>query len=339
MKRAPSGPDTSRARAKTRLCGEPPDRGLIGPVTALAEQVLDSPELVPQTTMRTMVFLDSRHVLKAYLRDREARFSDCRSSRSSAEASALGEAGARGLPVPRVLDAGIAGSATPWLLMTRLPGDHPCFHFYDMHWSPAAWPVQYLLGRLLGDLHRLLAAAVGHDDLSAQQDRLARVSDIGRWLRARAAIDGRVHAATAELTRSWPGPPSMAVRLHGDYGHRNVLVTGGDEHADWAVTGVIDFEDSRIGDPVEDLVNIMFLASDSDGARSFLRGYRERNPAVLDDPASTHRLAVLLAERALRVIWMGSQRRDSVSGGYLAAAYAVLARLADAGGNCRWADS
>jgi hygromycin-B 4-O-kinase len=54
------------------------------------------------------------------------------------------------------------------------------------------------------------------------------------------------------LSRLLPGCPEVRALVHGDFGSNNVLTDGA------AVTGVIDWSEAAIGDPLYDVANILF---------------------------------------------------------------------------------
>ncbi|MFI9328921.1 phosphotransferase family protein [Kitasatospora sp. NPDC052868] len=157
-----------------------------------------------------------------------------------------------GVPVPAtlLLDAGTEVLGAPWYLMEYVPG--------TAHRDAAALTALgeervHALGRRLVDtlaaLHRIDPAEVGLADFGRPDGYLER--QLRRWStqldasrsRELPGVD-RLHGLLAERLPVSPAP----ALVHGDYRLDNVLV---DEHD--AITAVLDWEMSTLGDPLTDV--------------------------------------------------------------------------------------
>lgn len=105
---------------------------------------------------------------------------------------------------------------------------------------------------VLADLHAIDPDAVGLGDLGKKDSYIAR--QLKTWYRSWTASiedarydDPRAHSLQKYLLEQVPDPGPARI-VHGDYGTHNCLVG-----ADGAVTAVVDWEISTLGDPLADL--------------------------------------------------------------------------------------
>jgi aminoglycoside phosphotransferase (APT) family kinase protein len=158
------------------------------------------------------------------------------------EAALLRAAGELGVPVPSVIadDAGDAIGA-PCIVMARLDGETIARKLLrDDEWSTARARLVEQAGAALAGIHRIPADAV---------DGLRESDQLGEMERL---LDGADQPLPAfELALRWlaahrPPSPTRTV-VHGDFRLGNLLV----DHD--GLAGVLDWELSHLGDPVEDL--------------------------------------------------------------------------------------
>ncbi|MBV6701263.1 phosphotransferase family protein [Kitasatospora aureofaciens] len=164
-----------------------------------------------------------------------------------------------GVPVPRtlLLDPATDVLGAPWYLMEYVSG--------TAHRDAATLAalgeqrVQALGRRLvdtLADLHRIDPAEVGLADFGHPEGYLER--QLRRWSTQLAASRSRelpeVDRLHALLAERLPASPAPAL-VHGDYRLDNVLV-GEDD----AITAVLDWEMSTLGDPLTDVGLLVMYA-------------------------------------------------------------------------------
>ncbi|MFD0401463.1 phosphotransferase family protein [Kitasatospora sp. NPDC127121] len=156
------------------------------------------------------------------------------------------------VPVPRtlLLDPGTDVLGAPWYLMEFVPG---VAHRALAPIAALGEQRVHALGRRLVDtlaaLHRIDPADVGLADFGRPDGYLER--QLRRWStqlansRSRELPEvERLHALLAERRPISPAP----ALVHGDYRLDNVLVGDGD-----AITAVLDWEMSTLGDPLTDV--------------------------------------------------------------------------------------
>jgi aminoglycoside phosphotransferase (APT) family kinase protein len=168
-------------------------------------------------------------------------------------------------PRPLMVDAEGGPFGSPTVVMTRVPGRSSL--------RPPDLPnyVQQM-ARTLADLHRLPTHALGF--LSDQREMVAQV------LRARPVTDDplQLHvweAATVEWSRI-SQLDEQRVLVHGDYWPGNVLWARG------RLTGIVDWEQPRLGDFVKDVATCrgdLWVLFGQTAADAFLREY-ERAAAI-----------------------------------------------------------
>ncbi|MFE4974223.1 phosphotransferase family protein [Kitasatospora sp. NPDC056651] len=157
-----------------------------------------------------------------------------------------------GVPVPRtlLLDPTEDTLGAPWYLMEYVPGTA---HRDAAPLAALGEPRVHALGsrlvETLATLHRIDPDDVGLADFGHPDGYLER--QLRRWSKQLAASRSRdlpdldrLHALLAERLPDSPAP----ALVHGDYRLDNVLV---DDHD--AITAVLDWEMSTIGDPLTDI--------------------------------------------------------------------------------------
>ncbi|MFE6051575.1 phosphotransferase family protein [Kitasatospora sp. NPDC056446] len=157
-----------------------------------------------------------------------------------------------GVPVPRtfLLDPGADTLGAPWYLMEHVPGTA---HRDAAPLAALGEQRVHALGNTLVDtlaaLHRIDPAAVGLADFGRPDGYLER--QLRRWSQQLAASRSRDLPAMdrlhALLVERLPVSPAPAL-VHGDYRLDNVLVDDAD-----AITAVLDWEMSTLGDPLTDI--------------------------------------------------------------------------------------
>ncbi|MEU1422808.1 phosphotransferase family protein [Kitasatospora sp. NPDC005751] len=157
-----------------------------------------------------------------------------------------------GVPVPAtlLLDTGADVLGAPWYLMEYVPGTA---HRDAGPLAALGEKRVHALGEQLVDtlaaLHRIDPAAVGLADFGRPEGFLER--QLRRWSTQLAASRSRdlpgVDRLHELLAARLPDSPAPAL-VHGDYRLDNVLVDGHD-----AITAVLDWEMSTLGDPLTDV--------------------------------------------------------------------------------------
>ncbi len=213
----------------------------------------------------------------------------------------------RGWPVPRTLaTAALPGRTETATLRTWLPGA-PAQAMYDAH--PAKRPaLAGILGATLARIHALPLDEVRglwqfpEDCVHTPRDWAANfvqkkiASDCERIA---PALPEDVRASFAAEMSAWgrwlAGQPVPLAPLHGDFYFENLLLDGG------AVSGILDWEAARVGDPLWDAARTQVAAFADDAAifARFRDGYRERVPWPVDD-ARVLRYRLLMAMGDLR---------------------------------------
>jgi aminoglycoside phosphotransferase (APT) family kinase protein len=220
--------------------------GSVGPVDApdpereFIERVLGRPVagaaraawgFTNRTDMVTLA--DGRHVAVQRCRRREDAAYRLRVMRGLS-----GPAAEAGIPLPRVREFSL--DDPPWVIYDVLPGV-PVPEAGEL--GPGGTRFTHmarLMGELLATFRRLPAAGLGLDDLWADPQRLAAAAT--RWAgQLSLPAAGRVLGTVPALFAGRP-----VVLVHGDFAPVNVLTDG------TAVTGLLDFEATRLADPLFD---------------------------------------------------------------------------------------
>ncbi len=165
------------------------------------------------------------------------------------------------LPVPTLLLQGHFSDGEPWVLMSLLPGF--VLEAHEQEIAPS--DTMELFGRMGGLLAAFHSVPIrweaGHpafsDPLGLPARRYAAYrahvlarSDADHALYVEAA--GRMIALESRIV-----PIREPVMVHRDFCRRNILVHR-DERSAWEISGLIDFERSLPGDPMEDIALLAF---------------------------------------------------------------------------------
>jgi aminoglycoside phosphotransferase (APT) family kinase protein len=185
-----------------------------------------------RTDMVTLA--DGRHVAVQRYRRREDAAYRLRVMRGLS-----GPAAEAGIPLPRVLEFSLADDDT-WVIYDVLPGV-PVPEAGELAPGGTRFPhMAGLMGELLAAFRRLPATGLGLEDLWAEPRRLAAAA--AHWAgQLSLPAAGRVAGAVPALFAGRP-----VVLAHGDFAPVNVLTDG------TAVTGLLDFEATRLADPLFD---------------------------------------------------------------------------------------
>ncbi|GJH21749.1 phosphotransferase [Caballeronia novacaledonica] len=189
------------------------------------------------------------------------------------------------LPIARLLDSGILPCGAPWILLSCLRGT-PVSEIKKRAPDVVAQMSDVMAGTL-ASLHRLPADAsllfVREHALSVLlQERIAKYARFATWA-AEADLPERslFQAAWSLMQRlrldDRAGWARKGVFVHGDFSTRNLLAESTD--GDIEMTGLLDFERARLGDPAEDLCATYledFCWNDR-GWAHFLEAYRQRS--------------------------------------------------------------
>ena len=192
---------------------------------------------------RTVLALlkDGRRVALQEYSDR--RIAELRLSAAQQLAAPLRE---HGVPVPRLLYSDLQ-STPAWAVFEALPGD-PGYVAADWDLSRGFLPIARDMGRLLRGFQELDPDAFDLPRLWTDVAALSQAAE--EWL---AELEPHLSSADAfavrDVIESLPVLLSdrPAVVCHGDFGPQNVLVVGE------RISGLLDFEDARIGDPLLDV--------------------------------------------------------------------------------------
>jgi aminoglycoside phosphotransferase (APT) family kinase protein len=199
------------------------------------------------------------------------------------EADALGLLQNSGLPVPGLLSEGSFSDGELWVLMTFLPGDvmESC---EGMIAQPEMAALFAAMGEMLASVHSIPVAQsvdpeAPADPLDNPGRRYAAYRAHVTAAGADNAIFGEAAARMVDLEREL-APLERRAFVHRDFCRRNILVRRDAANA-WEVSGLIDFERSRPGDPMEDIALLAF--------KEFLDA-PELQRAFIDAYASKHGL-------------------------------------------------
>jgi aminoglycoside phosphotransferase (APT) family kinase protein len=152
-----------------------------------------------------------------------------------------------GVPVPRVLLSRLEDTP-PWAVFEALPGE-PGYVAADHDLSRSNFlAIARDMGRLLRGFSELDPDAFDLPRLWTDVAALGKAAE--RWLaQIEPHLSHRDARAVREIIEAMPGllADRPAVVCHGDFGPQNVLVVGE------RISGLLDFEDARIGDPLLDV--------------------------------------------------------------------------------------
>jgi len=213
--------------------------------------------------------------------------------------------------MPRLLAGGVLRDRIDWpyLVTSFCPGQDWREARADMP-AEAQLAVARTLGARIGRVHR---TAIPPDDTWPPSDawprfvaaRLAVLPDA-----LRVVLPGAVAAAAEALLRQtdwFAGRPGL---LHADLTEDHVLVTERDGR--WALSGLLDWADAEVGDPLYEWVTLYFGFCGRDAApfRAFLAGYDPAAPL----PTRRQLLAYTLLHRfglsIIAAVLSDEERRD-----------------------------
>ncbi|GAB3766400.1 aminoglycoside phosphotransferase family protein [Microlunatus parietis] len=231
-----------------------------------------------------LALVDGRRAVWQQYADRAGAAARCQAMRL------LGAPGVRlGVAVPTLIAADLE-APEPWAVFEELPGEVGYVAAGD-DLSGVVFPqVAVDMGRVLRALQQLDPAGFALPGLWATPTELSRAADA--WLgplvpHLGRRSSGQVRELIAALPALFTGRP--VVIAHGDYGPQNVLITEG------RVTGLLDFEDVRLADPLLDVAWWAWLVRAHTPA-AFRRSWSGFLAAVgvETDQADLHRRAMVL---------------------------------------------
>jgi aminoglycoside phosphotransferase (APT) family kinase protein len=161
------------------------------------------------------------------------------------------------LPVPQpiLFDAGCTLAANPFVIMTAIPGSSVI---------PAGNAFEYI-DEMARQLFRIHQAPI--QNLPTLPSRLDPLPEVFEYLPAASEWGGLKARLRALTDTGFKGAPCL---LHGDYWAQNLLWEQG------RITGVLDWEDAAIGDPLSDVagasVELRYLFG-REGMQRFIAAY------------------------------------------------------------------
>ena len=185
------------------------------------------------------------------------------------------------IPVPEVvllapLDGGgfaCVSRRLPGVTLQELPNGG-AFEF--------ASAVAQVLDRLAALDGARLSRLAASPPMYAREDWLDFIAAVARldWRHAGAGARRSIERWTNLVAESIARLPHRRGLVHGDFGSNNVLVYRG------AVRGVLDWSETRIGDPLYDVANILFWRSWLDCMEQQCRYFEQRGPWRLAEQES-----------------------------------------------------
>lgn len=217
---------------------------------------------------------------------------------------ALNQARALGVPVPTVVFSDTTQSEypAPYMIMRRLPGE-PAFRATLTPQEQSR--VLTRLGRHLRTIHSIPIAGFGYLEsrdgvyVGRSASWWSYVWEEGISRQAKLPPTLLPPSLAASIKRSFEhiGAESAldrGVLLHGDYQFKNILVE------DNQVTGILDFENLLVGDPVFDFCALHYWSNDPATAlQSLLHGYG----AFLPERTFLRRLYLYEILLAIEILW------------------------------------
>lgn len=204
------------------------------------------------------------------------------------------------LPLARILAQGVLPDATPWMALSFLPGKSPedCA---DSFTSQDSTQLFRQLGNIARGLHRVTDDPIkdideilrpAMNDVPESRRRYAEYRDLALEIHGpfrRMMIDA---AKTMDKLAERMREPVEPRFVHGDFSSRNVLIDWHDRRL--SVSGIVDFERCRFGDPAQDLANLWFkdLCADVCRQTAFVDGYGSFETGI-DDRVHWHLLGLM----------------------------------------------
>ncbi|WP_052732016.1 phosphotransferase family protein [Devosia geojensis] len=190
--------------------------------------------------------------------------------------------GSADLPIPKVIDYGILDAGLHYCLSQRAPGRT----LQDLD-TPELEPVLQPVARVMEAMARTDVGAIsGFGRFDAQgrgaheswRAHLRAITDSKKW---REAYEGGVPERVVRLldlvSALADGCPETHGLVHGDFGSNNVIAENG------RITGVIDWSEAMVGDPLYDVANIFFWRPWLDCMEQQARFFERERPDVLAD--------------------------------------------------------
>lgn len=208
---------------------------------------------------------------------------------------------ARGFPVPRVIAATAFPDTTMIVTLRAWLSGQPIGAWPDMNdMNVLAAPLARVHCLRLDDVRGLWQYPEDHADTPGDwATNFVQKKIAGDLARVAPALPEAVRAPLADELTAWgrsltDAPVSLAP-LHGDYYGDNVLMDGG------VVTGLLDWEAARVGDPLWDLARtaVAAFADAPDAGARFLAAYAAHVPWAVDT-ARIRRYRLLMALGDLR---------------------------------------
>lgn len=163
------------------------------------------------------------------------------------------------LPIPAVIEIGFMDDGHAYCLSQLLPGV-TLQELPPLELSPVLAPVAAVMGEIAASDASDLSGfgpfdAQGRGRYGSWRHYLTAVASpaLYDWAALEARIDPAVVEACVETIVALAAHcPEVRQFVHGDFGSNNVLTDG------QRITGVIDWSEAMIGDPLYDLANILF---------------------------------------------------------------------------------
>lgn len=192
--------------------------------------------------------------------------------------------GSKELPIPHVVDYGILDNGLFYCLSERAPG----VTLQDLNsgklrlvLEPVARVMEAIAGTDVGAIGGYGPFdAEGRGGHASWRDYVLAVADprAENWSRSDGGdvpeTIGRLLDCLRVLAEHCPETRGL---VHGDFGSNNVLVD------DARITGVIDWSEAMVGDPLYDLANILFWRPWLDCMEQQARFFEENRPDLLKD--------------------------------------------------------
>ena len=162
-----------------------------------------------------------------------------------------------GVPVPRMfwLEQDASWLQRPFFVMERIDGceTSPTKVLMDPRFFPVRAQVAQQFVDILAQIHALDWRAAGLDFLGVPQDEAScGLMEVERWeaIVDKDAMEPQpvLRAAFRWLRRHPPAPAQRITLVHADYRTGNFLC-----HPDGRILGILDWEMTHLGDPLEDL--------------------------------------------------------------------------------------
>jgi hygromycin-B 4-O-kinase len=190
--------------------------------------------------------------------------------------------GSPALPIPKVVDYGILDAGLHYCLSQRAAGRT----LQDLD-TPELGPVLEPVARVMEAMAQADVGSIGgcgpfdaegHGEHESWRAYLLAIGDPAEWRRVCGGnVPERItHLLDRASTLAGQCPETRGL-VHGDFGSNNVLAEGG------RVTGVIDWSEAMVGDPLYDTANIFFWRTWLDCMEQQARFFERKRPELLMD--------------------------------------------------------